>query len=238
MTLKNRRGQSSNVPGLLIALIAALLILGIYLLLTGKSKDVINDASNEVSSWINFANPNCDFDRDGLNNVADICPCNDDNTPTSRFYYLKGTKGSECTVYKNWSAAGINYERSFQQCLVDGTSCNQEPVTEANKWIYYIDDLKNKKSCIDAIINIKEQTSNANLCDVGNGDAGNGRSELRNFNDGLKSGILGSSANSGFVFPEKCAKLILAMNTELSRPTFSCVTPTFDCKKQLKNEKC
>lgn len=236
MFLRNRKRAAGDVPTLLIVLLAALLMLGVYLYLTNKAQVVVKDASEEVSSWLNFANPNCDYDNDGINNPADICPCDNDLNWTSRIYYIQGTKGSECQVFRTWSYKGLRYEDDVFQCEVSGTSCPNTVLAENEKYIYYIEGLQSKKTCLDAILNLKQSIPSPGLCDGDPNDYSptNGATRYRLSN--IPDTLSGNGGNIMLVFTEKCAKRLLAMNAELDRPKFSCATPTTDCKKSLRSE--
>jgi len=241
MILKNKRGAEGGVNYFLITMVIALVLLGVYLVMIKGHQTIIKDASSEVNSWLNVANPNCDFDKDGLNNVADICPCDDDNDYGSRIYYLKG---SQCSVTKIQSYEKIDYEEKLIECEESGKDedCPKELPSESMNWVYSVPLVD--KECVNAVKKILEDDNliGSTLCEVKNFDKYKADKTAYYQLSGLKEKLdqisKDKSTTPVLLFPEKCATRILAQNIELNRATFTCRTQTMTCKKKLTDEKC
>jgi hypothetical protein len=261
MILKNKKGTEGGVLTAVIITILLLVFLGIGLYLMQKSHQQIKDAGDEMFSWLNFANPSCDYDHDGNNNVNDVCPCDDDSDPGSRIYYIQGT---QCAVTKRLSVAGKVFEADDLKYL-DGT--NPTPPAEPSEdamYVYAIDKLADKKACVKQIEYLANDKGlgSTKICDVNQSSSystyykdtdGAGYSsfnyyQLDYFLDANKNTVdntitKNAKTNSILLIPSKCAAKMLAWYQDKedgknSRFTFTCKTATADCKLKLKDQKC
>lgn len=187
-------------------IVTAVILLVVAYLVIRFSSKGIKDAGDEFFSILNLNTANCDHDFDGLKDKEDVCPCDSDDYFISRTYYIADATG--CQV-KQRCGKDPTLER-FSECSAKYALDKLELKSETDMLQYYFSlDTSACKKWYDS----------------------KGKGLLI-----AEGGCVPSSTDKQVMFNQACISKVLAWNKEASRATFTCKTPTKDCKDILKKE--
>jgi hypothetical protein len=261
MIFRNKKSQEGiSGTGVVVGILILLVVAAIIFALIHNNSINVNKASSYVFSALNAFNANCDYDHDGIVNPNDRCKCDSDADPSSRIYYVKGTKGSDCPVYQRFSAKAVQFQLD-DIAYLDGQN-NRQPVepSEAEMFVYVVDNLAAKKDCVKSIKSLATdlRLSTTTMCQYSNNDLSAFQSDY------IEKDRVGFTTNpmyttlSGFVsqeftdantnwilvLPQRCAENLLSLKVESEGSTadnrlfFNCKTPDSVCDGLLPKEKC
>ena len=135
MIFNNKKG--ANLMLVVAMLVVVLVLVFVLIRYVGKGGKIINDASDDAVSYINWFNPSCDTDKDGIVNSEDICPCNHKDY-LEQLYFAKDLEmcpfRKECV--KKVDDVSVDRISACIQLVKDDKGDEEKEPSDEELWVY------------------------------------------------------------------------------------------------------